>query len=162
MERFNIIDQKFNNLIYNKIKIFVDKLLNTLDISYGPCHVEVKIDDKFNISLIEIASRSGMLRDRLLGAAGGENYNKLIIDSYLGNNIHNTSLPNNNACLAMIAYDEDKITYNDAKKNNLIFDSYFYKNKSLVDHPKTLTDVVGYFFIRSSKVEILNNYIVKL
>ena len=39
MERFIIIDQKFNNLIYNKIKIFVDKLLNTLDISYGPCHV---------------------------------------------------------------------------------------------------------------------------
>jgi predicted ATP-grasp superfamily ATP-dependent carboligase len=162
MERFNIIDCKFNELVYNKIKLFVEELLNLLNIKYGPCHIEVKIDDELNIRLIEIASRSGMLRDRLLKTADGENYNKLIIDSYLGNTIEKIQLPKTNGCLGMVAYEEDKIIYAKAEKNNLIFDSYFLKNKSFVEKPKTLTDVVGYFFIRSSDVEIFNNYFVKL
>lgn len=162
MERFNVIDQKFNNLIFNKIQIFVKELLNILNVKYGPCHIEVKIDNKLNIRLIEIASRSGLLRDRLLKTADGENYNKLIIDSYLGNTINEIFLPKTNACLAMIAYEEDNIVYKKAENNRLIFDSYFFKNKLFVDKPKTLTDVVGYFFIRSSNVKFLNNYIVKL
>ena len=112
--------------------------------------------------MIEIASRSGLLRDRLLRASGGENYNKLIIDTYLGNTIGKTELPTSNGCLGMVAYEDDLKCYNRAKKDNLITDSYFYPNYSFVKNPTMLTDVAGYFFIKSKDVSVFNKYKVRL
>jgi carbamoylphosphate synthase large subunit len=162
MERFDVLDKYYNFLVIDNIQSFVNELLNALDIQYGPCHIEVKIDEFLNVRLIEIASRSGLLRDRLLRASGGENYNKHIIDTYLGNTIGKTELPTSNGCLGMVAYEDDLKCYNRAKKDNLITDSYFYPNYSFVKNPTMLTDVAGYFFIKSKDVSVFNKYKVRL
>lgn len=162
MERFDVISCEENNKLYNTAYSFVNELLNTLDISYGPCHIEVKITKDGTIRLIEIASRSGMLRDKLITAAAGCNFNELIIRSYLGQDLSPyIKLPTRNASLGLIAYEEDIITYNKASKDNQIFE-YYLNGKSIVKNPRMLTDVIGYFFIGSDDMEVINRYKVKL
>lgn len=161
MERNDIIDLEKNELLFNDVQQFINELLNSIGITTGPCHTEVKIDNDNNIRLIEIASRSGLLRDRLIRAAGGEEYNELILRSYLGEEVSNVKLPRTNALLGIIAYESDFRVFNLAVENGLVVDSYL-NGAQLTDHPTMLTDAVGYFFISSKNAEIFNNYKVKV
>lgn len=161
MERNDIIDIAQNRELLPIVQAFVDELLSSLNVTVGPCHIEVKIDEHKNIRLIEVASRSGLLRDRLIRAAKGSEYNKLILDSYLGYSITHINPPVTNALLGIIAYESDLNTFKRAKAQNLVVDSFLGENK-LSEKPTMLTDAVGYYFIQSQNLSVLNNYKVKL
>lgn len=157
----NIADEFIMNNELPKVQAFINELLNSIEVTTGPCHTEVKIDDENDIRLIEIASRSGLLRDRLIRAADGEEYNNLILDSYLGNEIASVELPKTNALLGIIAYESDFAALENARNDCLIVDSHL-NGFGLAKKPSILTDAVGYYFIRSAEVQILDNYKVRL
>lgn len=162
MERMDVISKEENIQFRNFVQEYVSNLLNTLNITVGPCHIEVKIKGN-KIRLIEIASRSGMLRDRLIKTAKGCDYNKLIVDSYLQNNIseENIFTPKSNGLLGVVAYPFDFQVYLNLKKKNLIEDDFFY-SKGLSVQPKQLTDAVGYFFVESEDFSILKDIELQL
>lgn len=161
MERNDIIDIAQNRELLPIVQAFVDELLSSLNVTVGPCHIEVKIDEHKNIRLIEVASRSGLLRDRLIRAAKGSEYNKLILDSYLGYSITHINPPVTNALLGIIAYESDYNSFKRARAQNLVVDSFISENK-ISGKPTMLTDAVGYYFIQSQNLSVLNNYKVKL
>lgn len=162
MERMDIVDITENSRLRENVQNYVDALLNSLDITVGPCHIEVKIN-KGKIHLIEIASRSGLLRDRLLKCCGGADYNRLIIKAYSGENIESEDVvpPSINAFLGIIAYPSDFKVYQQCKKDEQIFDDFF-NGKDMRGKPKRLTDAVGYFFVRSENTTDFEQYSLQL
>jgi predicted ATP-grasp superfamily ATP-dependent carboligase len=160
MERMDVVDFEENSLLYPSVQLFVDELLNSLDIQFGPCHIEVKINSEGIIRLIEVASRSGLLRDRLIKAAGGVCYNELIIKAYSGEKISKPFLPRTNAMLGIIAYEEDMVAYEKAKANGDVCQEYFNGNK-FTEKPTMLTDAIGYFFLKNDDKRSFENYKMK-
>jgi len=150
IERTDIISKEISNELEESIQNYVEVLLNCFDIKVGPCHIEVKITPSNEIYLIEIASRSGMLRDRLIETSGGTDYNELIIRSYLGDKISSEVIlsPKYNALLGVMNSPDDLKKYLQAKEDGVIFKEQFLGKGPVVD-PKTLTDAFGYFFVRS-------------
>lgn len=163
MERMDVVDKDNTKELLPIVEPFIVDLLNELNIEYGPCHTEVKIKDE-QIALIEIASRSGLVRDRLLKVAGGVNYNKLILQSYLGisePDLAMISLPTTNAMLGIMAYEEDIEAFKLAKEDGLVKDEYFYYKLASVK-ATMLTDAIGYYFLESDDVKVFDKYAVKL
>jgi hypothetical protein len=162
MERIDIIDAGLNMGLKNQIVEFSSNLLSILNIQYGPCHIEVKIEGS-QIRLIEIASRSGLLRDRLINTALGMNYNKLIIDSYNGNDVAGIDnfLPKTNALMGIILYPQDQEVFEELKLAGNISD-YHLNGNSFSETPTMLTDAVGYFFTRNDIVDDLYNIQLRL
>lgn len=161
MERNDIISVDRNTQLLPYVEIFIEELLNTIGVTTGPCHTEVKIDINNNIRLIEVASRSGLLRDRLIRTAKGEEYNELILKSYLGDRIEIVKLPMSNALLGIMAYDSDFRVFDKAKTNGIVADSHL-NGADVSENPTMLTDAVGYFFIQSSDDKFFDNYKVQL
>lgn len=163
MERMDVVNTANVTSLMPVVEPYMMKLLDLLKVEYGPCHTEVKIKDG-EVRLIEIASRSGLVRDRLLKVAQGIDYNRLILNSYLGQSQVNSDeihLPHTNAMLGIMAYDEDVEAYKRAKKDGLVIDEHFnQKNPSA--KATMLTDAIGYFFLRSDKLQDFDNYQVKL
>lgn len=151
VERTDVIKQSINTELYNNFQKYIYKLLSRLDIKVGPCHIEVKITDEREIYLIEVASRSGMLRDRLIETSGASDYNELIINSYLGEDIGPDDIkkPTHNALLGVMMTTKDMNIFLRAKKDNVLFNEYFL-GKGPKINPKRLTDAYGYFFVRSN------------
>lgn len=152
IERSDIIDIEQQEGLKLLLSDYVIDLLNSLNIKVGPCHLEVKIDGN-EIFLIEIASRSGLLRDRLIAAANIVDYNELIINAYL-KNLNGVKIENNhnkqNALLNILIYEQDMEKYRLAKEQEKLVDEYFYKEKKLLNKEIKLTDAYGYFFVSSA------------
>lgn len=154
MERTNIIDIEVNQRLAKPAKKFVNELLNKINVRVGPSHIEVKIYND-EIRLIELATRSGLLRDRLIKAAKGSDYNELILKSYLGASIKTPIKPlKQNSLLGIIAHKIDLRVFEKSRKSKYFIDSYF-NGKKAVSHPKTLTDAIGYFFLSGEELEPL-------
>nr|WP_255552043.1 ATP-grasp domain-containing protein [Roseivirga sp. E12] len=163
MERMDIVDKDKTQELMAIVEPFMIYLLNILNVQYGPCHTEVKIKGD-QIALIEIASRSGLVRDRLLKVAKGVDYNELILRAYLGetdidqNLIH---LPQTNAMLGIMAYEEDRDAHQRAKANGLVRDEHL-NEKDASKNATMLTDAIGYYFLESSDINDFDKYHVRL
>ena len=144
-ERTDFFDKEKQKIYIDLFKDYIDRLLNHFGINVGPCHVEVKINDS-GIFLIDIASRSGGWRDIMLHYAG-INYNELILDSYLGNELDTrTKYSNVSVGAGVMVYEQDKNKLIEAEK------SIYFKEKHILDNtvkeqPKTLADAYGYYFV---------------
>jgi carbamoyl-phosphate synthase large subunit len=155
VERTDLVSIDDTNKLYNKLQGYIEQLLDGLGITTGPCHVEVKIREG-EIYLIEAASRSGLMRARLLKKAECSDYNELIIRAYSGEKIvpDDIQKPGTNALLGVVMTRGDMDMYHKAKQNGLLVDEYF-NGKEPVEEPRRLTDAFGYFFITGGN-EILN------
>lgn len=161
MERFDVISKEVNQEKREAVQKFINHLLPALGVTVGPCHIEVKIDAGNKVRLIEIASRSGLLRDRLIRTAGGPEYNKLILDAYLGKAVAEPNLPSTNGMLGIIAYPADMESFHKAQADGVLFDHYL-NGQPMAAKPTMLTDAVGYYFIRNEAVSFFENYNVQL
>lgn len=151
MERTDIVSKEIHEKYSEQFSEYINILLSALDIKVGPCHTEVKVRDG-KIYLIEVASRSGLLRDKILETSQSSNYNELILRSYLGEKLIQADFksPGSNALLGVIMTPEDLKIYLHAKSKNKLYSDYFF-GKGPVIHPKQLVDAFGYFFICSQE-----------
>lgn len=77
---------KLNENIYQKIEVEVFRALDALDIKNGASHTEFKLNDKNEISIIEIGARMGgdCIGSDLVHLSTGNDYVKMVIDIAMG------------------------------------------------------------------------------
>lgn len=136
--------------IFNKKFLFIDfinHLLNSLGVKYGPCHIEVIVNNKEEIYPIDFGTRSGGFRSRLLKYAGGSNYNKLIMDSYTKKQINTNDIkePSRTSTVSLLLYPRDLEIYLEAKKDGNLVEEFFYPRGPELN-PCNIMHAFGYFF----------------
>ena len=75
IETKHIIPAKCDKEIIKKIGNIVHKVLNLFNITFGACHIELKIKDN-EVYIIELASRTGGMRSEMIMLAYGINYSQ--------------------------------------------------------------------------------------
>jgi len=143
-ERTDFLDSDKQNYYIALFKDYTETLLNHFGIRVGPCHIEVKVNDS-GIFLIDIASRSGGWRDIMLHY-GGVNYNQLILNAYLGNDLQRIAKCNVSVGAGIMAYGHDKNKLIEAE-NSIFFKEKYILGNSIKEQPKTLADAYGYYFV---------------
>ena len=159
VERTDILECESQEYLKDLVYPFMKNVLDKLEIKVGPCHTEIKINDNNEIFLVEVASRSGLLRDRIIRLSGGTDYDELIIKSYLGEEIEFSKIktPQKTIALNILMEPNDLNFYLLSKKHDLIVDEYFYPKGPEIN-PIRLTDAFGYYFIQD--MGTLNNYCI--
>ena len=148
IERSHFMGPNIHSLYYDKINKAIFELLNELGIEWGPCHIEI-ILQKNEVYLIEIASRSGGLRDKLMTYSGYSDYNQLIIDTQLNFEEEPIlSKPKQNSLVNILLYAKDLDTINKAKQSNVFCDVYL-NNNSILDLPQNISEAFGYAYFTS-------------
>jgi biotin carboxylase len=143
--------------IIRRLEGLIDKVLNVFEIKYGASHIEFRIDDNKNLKIIEIASRMGGMRDRLLSISKGIDYNQLILNSITKQSVQ-FNVDNHSYALAKSIFTDDDLSfYHKISKNNfnLIVDQ---PQKTIIDkviRPKTLMDAQDIYFMQVQDVEIV-------
>lgn len=154
-ERADFLDKDKQDERKILFKDYVNKLLYLFGIQVGPCHIEVKLNES-GIFLIDIASRSGGWRDIMLTYAG-INYNQLILDAYLDNEVST----NMNKCsfsvgAGILAYEKDMLKLKQAE-NSVYFKEKYINGYPIKEQPKTLADAFGYYFVSGESRNELSN-----
>lgn len=136
------VHDKFVPLVEGAVK----ELLSKIGIQYGPCHIEMKVDgDK--VALIEVASRAGGLRDRLMKLAGYTDYNKIILDSFLKGKIDPADLhpPSKYGLVNILTKVEDLHSVRLGKRDGTLHSLYLY-DKGPEYRPQNIIDAYGYAY----------------
>lgn len=140
------------------INEFILKILDSYHIRFGACHVEVKIDNKKRLYLIEIASRMGGWRSELINFALGINYCQLLIFSLLGKEMNFQASRNDTAIVKMILSQENFEDYNMFYNNH--FDNLVsLLNLEKINESKHLADSNGFYFIHIQNNEDISKFI---
>lgn len=149
----------FNELeIVKKFKDLFDRVLNAFEIKYGASHIEFRIDANNDVKIIEIASRMGGMRDRLLSISKGIDYNQLILNSITKKTVQFNVDKYSYALAKSIFTANDLSSYKEISKNNfnLIVN---HPQKTIVDkviRPKTLMDAQDIYYLQVQDAEMVS------
>jgi biotin carboxylase len=109
VESHQIVPARIKDAEKAELSKIIATVLDAFEIKYGASHIEVKLTNQ-GFKIIELASRMGGWRDKLISIAFGIDYNELLIQSTIGNMPKINYLFNNYALVKMIF-----------KKVNIIF-----------------------------------------
>lgn len=142
----------------NLINEFVLRILNSYQIKFGACHIEIKIDNQKKLYLIEIASRMGGWRSELINLSLGINYCQLLLFSLLGKEIDFQASRDDTAIVKMILSEED------FKEYTMYYNKYFDNLVSLLNvkdikKSKHLADSNGFYFIHIQNKDDISKFI---
>lgn len=149
IERNHYMDQEVHNRFVPVVESAVKELLSMIGIQYGPCHIEMKVDgDK--VALIEVASRAGGLRDRLMKLAGYTDYNKIILDSFIKGEVDSADLhaPSKYGLVNILTKVEDLHSVRLGKRDATLHSLYLY-DKGPEYQPQNIIDAYGYAYFTS-------------
>nr|WP_318530087.1 ATP-grasp domain-containing protein [Campylobacter sp. CNRCH_2014_0184h] len=148
-------DEKF-------IKKTILKTLKAFKIEYGACHIELKLNNN-NVKIIEIASRAGGWRNVLIQHSIGLDYNALILQSILKQNLQLCKINKHYYCLVkMIFTKQDFQFYQFLKQNKpdmIVKDHVLIDNSTEFQYSSSLLDSKGYYYIKIPKNENPDDYI---
>lgn len=156
IERSHYMNESVHNRFYPKVHDAVVELLDKIGVVWGPCHIELKVSgDK--VALIEIASRAGGLRDRLMMLAGYSDYNTLILDAYMNGEIDQRMLhaPDRHGLANILTKTADLESVVLGKRDETLHSLYLYE-RGPVYNPQNIIDAYGYAYF--SDAEELNAY----
>jgi len=144
--------------IISEYKGLLERVLNAFEIKYGASHIEFRVSADKNVKIIEIASRMGGMRDRLLNISKGINYNQLILNSITKQSMQINADNQSYALAKSIFTANDLSSYKEISKNNfnLIIN---HPQKTIVDkvtRPKTLMDAQDIYYLQVQDIEIVN------
>lgn len=156
IERNHYMNRDVHERFLPLVQESVNELLMQIGIQYGPCHIEMKVDAG-RVSLIEIASRSGGLRDRLMKLAGYADYNEMILDAYLNEHIDTENLhaPGRHGLVNILTKVEDLNSVVLGKRDTCLH-SLYLNEKGPVYQPQNIIDAYGYAYFTSQYA--LNEY----
>ncbi|MBZ7954636.1 hypothetical protein H2278_07340, partial [Campylobacter sp. W0018] len=147
-------------------------ILDAFKVKFGASHIEIKLEKiiekriKYKLSVIEIATRMGGLRDILIYNTSKENYLQLLIQSSLKQELKKVNTKAENFCLVkMIFTKEDYEFYKKIKTLKLqmiVKERIYVKNDEEFSYSSSLMDSKGYYYLKISKDENLENYINQL
>lgn len=159
IERSHLMGKEIHGKYFDLLVSPIKELLTTANIKVGPCHIELKVKNN-EIYLIELASRAGGWRDYLMKISGYPDYNQLIIDAYLKNNINEYVIqpPSQNGLVNIMTKVEDLHSFVEGRKDNIL-ESYYFNGNGPVPKPQNLIDAYGYAYFKSTKS--LHKYTLK-
>lgn len=152
IERCHYMNADIHNTYKPVVEPAVIELLDALGVQWGPCHIELKVNELNDVTLIEVASRMGGLRDRLMQMAGYPNYNELILEAYLTGKIDPSKLhpPTHHGLVNIMTRVDDlhKVVFG---KRDHTFHSLFLYDRGPVYNPQNIMDAFGYAYFTSEK-----------
>ena len=128
-----------------KLKEFAFDVLNSFNIKFGACHIEVRVDDDCELYLVEIASRMGGWRSELINLALGISYCQLLLFSLEGKKLQFQASREEFAIVKMILSMEDFEAYKLFCKNynDFVISTLNIKDVKDSEH---LADSNGFYF----------------
>ena len=149
IERSHFMSKRIHDKYYPLLLNPIRELLSIFKLKWGPCHIELKIKNG-EVWLVEIASRSGGLRDRLMHNAEYSDYNALILDCYLDNSfkIPYLNAPKKQALVNILNYPSDLKSVRTGEKDKVL-ESKYLNGKSTMTRPENIIDAYGYAHFKS-------------
>lgn len=156
IERSHYMNKSIHEKFLPIVEKAVNELLDKIGIQYGPCHIEMKVQGD-RVSLIEIASRAGGLRDRLMKLAGYSDYNKIILDAFRNNKVQELELmtPSKHSLVNILTKVDDLNCIPLGKRDHTLH-SFYLNDKGPVYQPQNIIDAYGYVYFTSDNS--LNEY----
>ena len=139
-----------------KLKEFAFDVLNSFNIKFGACHIEVRVDDDCELYLVEIASRMGGWRSELINLALGISYCQLLLFSLEGKKLQFQASREEFAIVKMILSMEDFEAYKLFCKNynDFVISTLNIKDVKDSEH---LADSNGFYFLHiQDKIDLIN------
>lgn len=163
VERQQLFPARLNIEVLSKIEELVFKLLDTMDIQTGACHVELRINSKGDLNIIEIASRmGGDFRHELIKSAKGISYVGLLMDALEGKDLNVKSKKNGHSLIHWACSKKD---YDRIKELAITYEHILVRNKLKNDNfnsastAKNGTERYGYTFYTSNSFEQISKLI---
>ncbi len=151
VERIGVVDPDENIRLWAEAEQFAVQVLDALGVRVGVSHIEARYGAS-GFRVIEVGSRSGGLRARLLKYAEGADYNRLMLQSYLGIPVEEGSIqpPRQFGAMCWMQTEADLALCNTFTERGLVAEKYL-NGKPPVRNPRTLMDAVGYFFVGTAE-----------
>ena len=146
-----MVDPDENIRLWAEAEQFAVQVLDALGVRVGVSHIEARYGAS-GFRVIEVGSRSGGLRARLLKYADGADYNRLMLQSYLGVPVEEGSIqpPRRFGAMCWMQTEADLALCNTFAARGLVAEKYL-NGKPPVRNPRTLMDAVGYFFVGTAE-----------
>lgn len=127
---------------------YVLKALEAFDIKVGACHIELRVDDKNTIKMIEIASRMGGWRHWMTKEALGIDYCQAILDATLGKELSVTRNVFGRVAISrhITCQDDYKIYLQEKKKGSHIVVDFVTQPRG-EGKAKNLIDANGFYIV---------------
>ncbi len=157
IETRHMIPAELSDANYQELADLANKTLNAFDIRYGASHIELRRTNT-GPKIIEIASRTGGLRDFMINHALGCDYNRLLINSSLGRTVHVEHLKKNFVVSVFLIRESDFELYKKMKASTpeKIIREHIYGLERQKE-PKTLMDSQGWFYLLFDNAEEARN-----
>lgn len=159
MEVSHTIPAAIDTVTKNLIEDIIPKILSAFNIRYGASHIELRVAPKYEVYVIEIASRTGGMRSEMINFAYGISYSQLLLLSSL-NNLSKLRFSRYDSvrCNFIIDYDSYK-EYLAVKrnKNYTIFEPFEIPQVSESFEAEHIGESKGYYFILQAKKRMDNN-----
>lgn len=134
-------------LVSERLCASIAELLDAIGVEVGPSHVEVILSGS-DLFLIEVATRAGAWRDRLMELAGYPNYNTAIVEAYLGKPSRSfETAPSRNALCNILLVPEDLKSVLMGRATGRLTDVDLFRDP--VVGPENIADAFGYAFFAS-------------
>ncbi|MBZ7970792.1 ATP-grasp domain-containing protein [Campylobacter sp. RM3125] len=170
LETQQLIPARVNHFEKRLIESEIIKVLNAFNVKFGASHIEIKLENLFynnkqeyKVSLIEIATRIGGWRDVLVYHSYSIDYLQLLIQSSLKQELKKVNTKAENFCLVkMIFTKEDYEFYKKLKTlkpQMIVKERIFIKNDEEFSYSSSLMDSKGYYYLKISKDDDLEDYI---
>lgn len=131
-----------------KLRSSISELLDAVGVEVGPSHVEVILSGS-ELFLVEVATRAGGLRDRLMELAGYPNYNTAIIEAYLGKRPRFSEIsPNRYALCNILLVPGDLESVSLGRSIGRLIDLDIFRDP--VAGPENIADAFGYAYFASN------------
>lgn len=150
IERSHLMDPSTHAaLLSEKLRASISELLDAVGVEVGPSHVEVILSEG-NLFLVEVATRAGGLRDRLMQLAGYPNYNIAIIHAYLGRPVVDfDAIPSRSALCNILLVPEDLESVSMGRTSGRLADLDIFRDP--VGGPENIADAFGYAYFVSDE-----------
>lgn len=159
MLSYRIMPARISNELKEQIEAFTFKVLNAFNIQHGACHVEL-FHNKNGFFMVEIASRLGGWRDKMMMASIGVNYLDLIIDDAVNIPVEIRHLYNKYCLVRSILNEKDYERYLFLKEN---YPNNFLEEKInfpyRVFQAKNLIEAQGYYCLQTDTRELLDIFV---
>ncbi|RBW66279.1 hypothetical protein DS893_05570 [Vibrionales bacterium C3R12] len=148
IERSHIISGVKQQEYFDKLGEGVFELLDLFNVRWGASHIEMILATDGSYRVIEVASRSGGLRDRLFTYASNKSMNQYILDAVINEKITPfdcRQIKSNSAVNILL-------TKNDLRKSEQFKEfevERYFNSKAFSSYPRNLLDAVGYIYFSS-------------
>lgn len=147
------------------IRQVVEHALDSLGVTYGASHSEVKVDNQGTIKIIEIGSRMGgdCIGSHLVPLSTGYDFVNAVIDVALGTEPPSTTNLNHNAAAVRFVFSkEDIATLNDLRRDSSITMNTI---SSITDSTDAIVDSSsrhGFYVFSSASLQAIESYLPEL